>query len=273
MSSIYLLTCSTKNDILEAVYLKRFLGLFILLILPCSARAGNWQLKNTVYKDYRNFYSRENLGRLGIGIGIAGVVSNTPIDEEIQEWYHESLRSKSTNNFSEIVKPFGGKTLTVPVYLVSALLGEITDNTRLGSTIGEWGSQSLRTILVGVPPLLFLQRVLGASRPGESDSHWQPFKDDNAVSGHSFMGAVPFITAAKMTDNLYLKYSLYLGSTLCGVSRINDDAHYFSQAALGWWLAYLATAGVEQTKTEKEQAVSTPALINNGIGMTVMFHF
>ncbi len=93
----------------------------------------------------------------------------------------------------------------------------------------------LRSILVGGPPLLVLQWATGGARPTETDesSEWRPFHDNNGVSGHSFMGAIPFLSAAKMADNIWIKGSFYAASTLPGISRVNDDAHYFSQAFLG----------------------------------------
>ena len=249
----------------------------VLLNLPYSAwaeqeivgRIGG--IKDAVSEDYRNFYSGENLGKLAIGIGVAGALAATSADREIGNWYQGSLRSEETDNFLRVVKPFGNGMITVPVYLGAALLGELTKDTNLGSTTGEWGRRSLRTLLVGVPPMLFLQIALGASRPEEDNSHWRPFNDNNGVSGHSFMGAVPFLTGAKMTDNSYLRYLLYLGSTLTGLSRINDDEHYFSQVALGWWIAYLASTSVN--RTEKQKVIITPALIHNGVGVRVTFRF
>ena len=97
--------------------------------------------------------------------------------------------------------------------------------------------------------MLGLQLLTGAGRPDETheSSEWQPFQDNNGVSGHSFMGAIPFMSAAKMTDNLWLKGSLYAASTIPGISRINDDRHYFSQVMLGWWLAYLAESAVDHS--------------------------
>jgi hypothetical protein len=51
-----------------------------------------------------------------------------------------------------------------------------------------------------------------------------------------------------MTDSPLWKTAFYAGSTLPGISRINDDAHYASQAVLGWWLAYLAASAVDRTE-------------------------
>lgn len=251
----------------------------LLFVLPNNvswSQEKDGMLKNittAVSQDYKNFYSLQNLGKLSIGIGVAGIVANTSIDKEIQHWYQESLRSECSDDFSEGVKLCGEGRLTIPLYCGAAILGELTEHTRLGSTVGEWGRYSLRTLLVGFPPMLFLQRALGASRPEEDDSYWQPFNDDNAVSGHSFMGAVPFITAARMADNLYIKYSLYVVSTLCGLSRVNDNDHYFSQSALGWWLAYVAATNIKKTGDHTKKWVIVPLGVSHGVGAQVVIYF
>jgi len=250
-----------------------------MLVFPSGTMANKEitgeisEIKYTVYRDYKCFYSKDNLRSLAIGIGLAGVLANTSIDGEIQDCVQEYLRNDDTDNLSESVKPFGEGAITIPLYVGAALFGELTKDIRLGSATGEWGERSLRAILVGAPPMLFLQNAIGASRPKEDDSHWRPFNDNNGVSGHSFMGAVPFITAAKMADNTYLKYSLYLGSMLCGWSRINDDCHYFSQAALGWWVAYLAASCTERTEKERKRVVIAPAPVADGMGIIAVFRF
>jgi hypothetical protein len=59
------------------------------------------------------------------------------------------------------------------------------------------------------------------------------FQRYNGVSRHSFMGAVPFIAAAKITENRYIRNSLYLGFMLCGWPKLNADHHHFSQGVSG----------------------------------------
>jgi hypothetical protein len=250
---------------------------FVLMNFPCSLHANAEHartiddIKNTVFDDYRNYYSGENMGRLAIGFGVAGLVANTPTDKEIQDWYNESLKSSRTDDISGIVKEFGNYMIAVPVYFGVAFIGEFTKDNKLGAVSGEWGRKSLRAVLVGEPPMLFAQRVLGSSRPKEDYSRWHPFKDNNGVSGHSFIGAIPFLTAAGMTHNPYLRSIFYLGSTLTGLSRINDNDHYFSQAALGWWMGYLAVKSVE--KTEKQKIIITPTVIHSSPGIMITGHF
>lgn len=251
--------------------------IMVLLILSPSVWAGEgkytWgdKVKNTIYEDYKNFYTIENLGKLSIGLGVAGVLANTSEDREIQEWHQGSVRNKEADDLSTVTKMFGEGAITIPIYLGAALFEEFAGDLKLSSITGEWGKKCLRTLIVGYPPVFFLQGALGASRPTEDGSGWRPFSDNNGVSGHSFNGAVPFITAAKMTDNPYYKFGFYFASTLAGISRINDNAHYFSQAALGWWVAYLAVASVDKKGTKRSNVVVAPANIRDGGGVIVTF--
>jgi len=66
-------------------------------------------------------------------------------------------------------------------------------------------------------------------------------------------------------------YSIENLAYLAGLSRINDDEHYFSQVALGWWIAYLAADSVD--KTDKLKVNITPCLIQDGAGVLVTVRF
>ena len=120
--------------------------------------------------------------------------------------------------------------------------------------------------------MLLMQEVLGSSRPADTGmpSQWSPFHASNGVSGHAFMGSVPFITAANMTDNIWAKAGLYFCSTFTGWSRINDDKHYLSQVCLGWWMGYLSCQAVEGTHRANQHFSVTPLVSPEmtGIGLT-----
>lgn len=63
------------------------------------------------------------------------------------------------------------------------------------------------------------------------------------------MGAVPFLTAAEMTDDARIRPLLYLGSGLAGTSRINDDAHYLDSASLARILTRSVSEGTIYVKS------------------------
>jgi hypothetical protein len=217
--------------------------------------------------DYKNFYlSKDSLIQLGIGLGCAGILANTSMDGDIQEFYQDNVRSDATDDLSKVLKVPGDFFITPPILLGTYLLFK-------GSSAGEWAQKSLRALIVGAPAGLLLQRATGASRPSEGDSKWRPFDDANGLSGHAFIGAVPFITAAKMNENPYMKGLLYGLSFLPGLSRINDNQHYFSQSALGWYLAYLSCNAVEKTQKQKGTTFSIAPLSDRGLMVTINRRF
>jgi membrane-associated phospholipid phosphatase len=261
--------------------MKKLAGTVFLMVLlafqPGALAEGNRQTigrtVRAVLHDYRSFYSIKNMRDLALGIGVGGVLANTSIDGEIQGWVQGSLRNEGTDDLSESIKLLGKGAVTIPFYGLAALAGEVTEPNGWGSAAGEWGKRSLRAILVGAPPAIFLQNAIGASRPDEDDSRWRPFEDANGVSGHSFMGAIPFIAAAQMAEDPSIRYSLYVGSMLCGWSRINDDRHYLSQAALGWWIAYLSVSCDERAEKREKDLIIRPHPLAGGMGVIAMLSF
>src|SRR5690606_20584378 len=105
----------------------------------------------------------------------------------------------------------------------------------------RWASRSLRANILGGTQAWALTYMLGSHRPRAGTSDWQPWNDNDGVSGHSFYGAVPFLTAAHMSDSAGWKATLITLSTLPAFSRVNDDQHYLSQAVMGWSIAWLST--------------------------------
>lgn len=206
------------------------------------SESGAWQ---TVKRDYANFYTGERLSRLGVAFGIAAVMANTHIDQGIRNWYQGHERTPSSDHLAKKFKWIGNGYKTIPISLLAMGISQLSAEPA-NSPLWLWGERSLRAYIVGGPANLFAQYATGASRPLERPdaSHWRPFQDSNGVSGHAFMGAVPFLTIADMSDNRWLRYSAYFASSLVGWSRINDDAHFASQVFLGWYMAYQATDAV-----------------------------
>lgn len=229
---------------------------------------------DTVASDYTRFYSGDRLTRMGIAYGVGGIMANTDIDEDIQKWYQKDLHSSGTDNVAEITKMFGEGKYLIPLSLAAASMGAIISTENEIPAIGKWGQGATRAYLLGGPQLLVMQRVVGASRPGEDSygSRWDPFNDTNAVSGHAFMGAVPFLTLAHMSENRLMRYVYYAASTLAGFSRINDDAHFTSQVFLGWFIAWEATGTVSEDTKENNFRIQ-PMALQEGGGVELSWHW
>jgi membrane-associated phospholipid phosphatase len=256
------------------LFLRIGLGLAVLL-LPLDHRCvaeDNGAISRgyeAVKTDLGNFYlDRANLTILGIGVAGAAVFANTGIDRYIRNKYQDDLRSKDTDQATKIFNISGTAValVLVPAYVGTYGAGLLLHN----STMEEWAQKSFRATVVGGPALVFLAAATGADRPTEGDSKWGAYQNFHGVSGHAFFGGVPFITAAKMSENPYQKAILYGLSTFTGLSRINDDKHYFSQSALGWFLAYLSCAVVEKGNEQREGRVHVQfATVPNGMAITL----
>ncbi|MCC6202471.1 MAG: phosphatase PAP2 family protein [Gammaproteobacteria bacterium] len=207
-------------------------------------------LGTTIGDDYRSFYSGPRLLRLGVAFGIGAIVANTSIDEEVHDWYQDDLRGDFSDDLGEVAKEFGEAKYLLPAVVLAAGLDTLVTDNEFTGAIGRFGRRTGRAYLVGLPALLALQRLTGASRPGEDPhpSHWEPFADDNGVSGHAFGGAVPLLTIARMNDDRpAVRVLFHLLSALPAWSRVNDASHFSSQAMLGWYLGYESVAAIADT--------------------------
>lgn len=229
-------------------------------------------LWNGIRSDYANFYHRRNLPLALTALGVGAWMANTDVDQSILDHIQQEITFGQSDEYYEFIgenKFFGEGYYLVPVYAGSALLGnQMIPDTRFGATLGEWGERSFRSVLVGFPPLVVAQHVLGASRPNETHegSEWQFLQDNNGVSGHSFMGAIPFLTAANMTRNRFARAFLIGASTVPALSRITENGHFPSQALLGWTLAVISTQSVERSIHPSDLRIQ-PLLFPEGFGL------
>jgi PAP2 superfamily protein len=223
--------------------------------------------------DARNFYSWPNLGAFALGIAAAAPLANTSADRHIRNWYQQHVRNGRLDGLADFTTYAGQLWVLVPVALeTSALLGNAEDDYWRDGGLYEWSNRSLRAIALGYPPAVALYGLLGSGRPDRNDSRWHPFRYFHGVSGHSFIGAVPFLTAASMTDNLLVQAPLVVGSFATGWARINNDRHYFSQVALGWWIAFLSVHSVGQTQEQRSHFSFAPCT-TEGPGISLQFHY
>lgn len=228
-----------------------------------------------IYQDYWYFYSRWTFLRLGLSVGVAAVLANTSLDQDFRDWFQDNVATSKSD--WEWPKLTGDFRVTIPVLLAVWAIDAWTPPCGFFSEhlwtpeLGYWSRQSLRGYIVGVPVVGLLQVLIGSSRPYDrpDGSNWRPFNDGNGASGHTFIGAVPFLVAAKRTDRLLLKAAFFVGSGLAGYSRINDDAHYLSQVLLGWSVAYLAVEATQWTEQSRLQPRIVPLTMDGLVGVGV----
>lgn len=213
---------------------------------PRASRA--W---HQVARDYRNFYSCESLTCLTGALGAGALMANTGFDTTMQNAWLTGVEPTSVGTFFSGCKDIGEGRYSLPIFAAAYASGLVFEGNPAGDVVGEWGGRSLRMFAVGAPPVYALQWATGASRPADGgSSDWTPFADNNGVSGHAFVGAIPFLAAADMVESPLLKGTLYVCSTFVGFSRMTDDAHYPSQVFLGWYIAWASSRAVSQTQMQ-----------------------
>lgn len=231
------------------------------------------QTQANVVSDYRHYYRWSTACDLGWAIALSAPLANTSLDEDFRHWYQRDVRSSGSDDLSSFWRPWGEGKIFIPAWAGLAVVGHLWEERPLATAVGRFGDRTTRAYLVGAPPMLLMQFALGASRPGETShgSYWKPFDDTNAVSGHAFIGAVPFLTAARMTDRPAIKGALILLSTLPSWSRVNDDRHYLSQVCLGWYMAHLAVRAVDQTEDDRKPIRVVPIATTQmtGLGLVI----
>jgi|GEM_PF-1046021 len=219
--------------------------------------------------DQLNFYSPDSLLVLGSGFLVGGLVANTKLDQQMYDAFQDRVSSANgTRQFLHSSKNLGNGYYVVPVFAALWGIGTLFPEMEGLQITGRWGERTIRGLAVGVIPTLFLQNATGASRPTEGihSSAWHPFQDNNGVSGHAFVSSMPFITAAKMTNEPWKKGLWYAGSIIGPLSRINDGSHYPSQAFLGWWVSYVAASSVQQSEFWESRWQIAPYVANDGYG-------
>lgn len=261
-----------------------FLALLALLIVPQGmlhaaesereARSANtaW---TTIRDDYKAFYSGKRLLRMGLVFSAAAIPANTSIDQDINDWYQDDVRGNSSDDLGKVAKEFGEARYLLPAVVLAAGLDYVLPDNEFAGAIGRFGRRTGRAYLVGLPALLLMQRLTGASRPGEEfhASHWDPIDDDNGVSGHAFAGAVPLLTIARMNeDRPVVRYLFQVLSTLPAWSRVNDASHYPSQAMLGWYMGYESVDAVADSN-HRNKLVVAPMVGPNMVALVAGMRF
>lgn len=216
----------------------------------------NWaqNFAGDIYRDFSVYFRTDNLLLLGDTFLVAGVLANTGLDRAFYQHWQNDFRTHGLDNFFLLPKHIGGLSyFYAPIYLLSMGIGHMREHSLFGNVLYHWGYRSVRTFILGGLQQVILTNALGSGRPSRhEDSKWQPFRYSTGVSGHAFYGAIPFITAAMMTDPFWAKASLYFLSTLPGLSRINNGSHYLSQVIMGWMLAFLSARSVYISDQERQ---------------------
>lgn len=232
-----------------------------------------WKVTGDIYSDFRYFYSPRSFTLLSLGVGLHAVLANTTLDQDFQDSVQRNLGDPDA---LAIGRHLGNYAIMVPSVVGLWALGECLAQQPacrvqcIGRALNDWGAQTARALFVGAMTTGSLQVLIGASRPNENrGSRWRPFDDDNGVSGHALVGAVPFLVAASRTENRLLCGAFVFASGISAASRVYEDKHYLSQAMLGWWIAYLSVRATLATNYDQYQYRVVPISPSGYIGFAV----
>lgn len=203
----------------------------------------NWDIRG----DYQRFYSASTLRHSAPMLGWAVASAHCGVDARIREHYQSHYRGYTGDRVAVFCKLPGEGKYMIPAALLTASLQWVSEDEPFINSMAGWGQAVTRAYLIGAPPMLLMQRLSGGSRPDETGhaAQWRLGRDANGVSGHAFMGAVPFLSLAEMLRESPVAHGFCLAvSALPAWSRVHDDKHYVSQAILGWLMAHLSVRAV-----------------------------
>jgi len=186
----------------------------------------------------RRLYSRRNFLKLVGATAGGAVISYSGMDEAVHELHLNRVKGDTSNKAAHVAKEFGENEIAM-----AGLVYALADWALPGTAIGRWGRECFTATATGLPVLWTWQRVLGGSRPSDAKDwgpRYRPFTDENSVSGHTFIAAVPFLVGARHAGLPVAAWGLRALSPITGWSRINDERHYLSQVLLGYGLAFEA---------------------------------
>jgi len=164
-------------------------------------------------------------------VALGGIAAISLLDQPIHRASQQ--RNDSKDDVASIFRHFGQPEVYVTVGLGTIATGLIAGNNRITMA----GVRISSAVLVAGGTTVIIKRIVGRWRPYQTDHAWQfsPFdKDYDAFpSGHT---SVAFALATSASDEIHRTWAtipLYIIATGTGLSRLNDDKHWFSDVVAG----------------------------------------
>lgn len=221
--------CALPRATLEYATLKFLLALFVLL---CGATpAGRAQSADSTPPNGHRPARQVAIRPWHVGLAIAGTAAFTLLDQPIHHATQE--RNDSKDDVASVVKHFGQPEVYATVGLGTIAVGLIAGDDRIKLA----GLRISSAVLLAGGTVGVVKTVIGRWRPYQTNHAWQfkPFNTHYASfpSGHT---AVAFALATSISDEVHRTWAtipLYLIATGTGLSRLNDDKHWFSDVIAG----------------------------------------
>ncbi|GJM15577.1 MAG: hypothetical protein DHS20C13_09040 [Thermodesulfobacteriota bacterium] len=263
----YITGPTESNKPIKTLFL--IVSVIIFFNIPiCAQEIGDestlFYFSNTLPKNLllgtKNTFAGWNLLILGAGIGAAIPLSQTDVDQNIQDELENSI-----GNFADI-GDIGGNALTLAgINATLYIFSDVTDNGKLLETSKALIEANIITsVMTGA-----LKISVGRERPDGSGSRFNSSFPSGHVAG-SF-------TIASVFDSMYgykVGIPLYTFAGFVGLSRISDNKHYLSDVLFGAALGTVVGRGV--TKIHKNEGKDDRLTIlpftdgiNSGLSITL----
>ena len=207
---------------------------------------------------------------LDAGIFSAGLLAVYAADSQIKAAFQRS-RGGTTNSISDVAYKFGQGEYLVPGLAAAYGVAALTDDKKLAGT----AILAAESFLVAGGIANVLKFTFHQARPNSADTNavWHGASlsnyDLSFPSGHAAVSfAVAGVFAKRYPDGA-VPVVAYTAAGLCGLSRINDNAHWASDVVLGSAIGIFTAWHVAAT----QPVTVMPLYERNGGGLQVSGKF
>ena len=210
---------------------------------------------------------------LGITVGLYSR------DQKIQNWVQRNRNNKS-NKISGFTKPFGDGKYTLPPLFMFYLYGYFFKNNKVQRT----AMLSLESFVISGIFTSFIKFTGHRHRPntGDPSNTWDgpnfSLKNLSFPSGHSCSAfAIASVIASEYGDKILVSVLSYSIATLTALSRVNDNAHWASDAFFGSVIGYFtgrAIVHLNDINNKEDKNFSFLPVINyRCVGLLLRYKF
>jgi len=159
-------------------------------------------------------------------LGIVGEVNANSIDYEIRDLVLET-ETESLDQIMHNISKLGNKEMTPLLFLVPN---------------NEFRKDAFKSLLFTTTVTQGLKIMIGEKRP-PGPKEYKPFTQDTRYHAMPSGHATGAFTAATVLSEHYPKYKkyFYTVSSLIAISRVYEDAHWFSNVVAGAGVGYYGT--------------------------------
>ncbi|ARV08391.1 hypothetical protein BTO05_01560 [Winogradskyella sp. PC-19] len=220
-----------------------------------SARALTvWQMvkydANNTVKSVGHAFTRplhwkgDDFKKFGILVGSTTLLSLS--DRSVREF------SQNQPNFPKVVRDFGWYFGSPQNYFIANAglygFGLFTKNEKVRKTSVLIISASITTGLIQS----FTKNAVGRARPGRDEGPYtfKPFQNDvgysSFPSGHTILSMTMAHSIAKQFENPWIKVGIYSIGAIPPISRLIDDAHYFTDIFFSTALSIIVVDAIDK---------------------------